>query len=131
MEKCKIINTGEINGALLAYLGDAQIELIVRKKLVMRGGKLGSLNTEADALVSAKAQCRALEKLLPLFTEEEEAVFRRGKNVHVNSIPKSVTPAEYRKATGLEAVFGFLCLKGDEERLNFLADAGFSQDGAV
>ena len=125
MKDLENLNPGEINGALLAYLGDAQIELYVRKRLVLSGGKLGELNKAADGLVSAKAQCRALEKLLPLFTEAEHAVFKRGKNVHVNSVPKSAAPSEYRKATGLEAVFGYLCITGEEQRTEYLIDAGF------
>ena len=116
---------GEISGALLAYLGDAQLELEVRKRLVLQGGKLGELNKEADELVSAIGQCEALEKLLPLFTDEEAAAFRRGKNVHTNSIPKHCTPLQYRKATGLEAVFGYLALKKDTERIEYLVIKGF------
>lgn len=117
--------TGELNGALLAYLGDAQMELLVRKRLVLKGGKLGELNKQTDALVCAKAQVAALEKLMPIFTEDELAVFKRGKNIHTNSVPKSVTQLQYRKATGLEAVFGYLCLNGDTERMEHLIDQAY------
>ena len=119
------INPNELNGLLLAYLGDAQMELMVRKRLVLKGGKIGDLNKQTDALVSAKAQVSALEKLLPVFTEEETAVFKRGKNIHTNSVPKSVTQLQYRKATGLEAVFGYLCLKNDVERMEELIDIAY------
>ena len=101
------------------------MELLVRRRLVAHGGKLGELNKEADALVSAKAQVVALEKLLPVFTDEEMAVFKRGKNIHTNSVPKSVTQLQYRKATGLEAVFGYLCLKNDNERMEELIDLAY------
>ena len=114
-----------LNGLLLAYLGDAQMELMVRKRLVLKGGKIGDLNKQTDALVSAKAQVEALEKLLPVFTEEELAIFKRGKNIHTNSVPKSVTQLQYRKATGLEAVFGYLCLKNDTERMEQLIDIAY------
>ena len=114
-----------LNGQLLAFIGDAQMELLVRRRLVAHGGKLGELNKEADALVSAKAQVVALEKLLPVFTDEEMAVFKRGKNIHTNSVPKSVTQLQYRKATGLEAVFGYLCLKNDNERMEELIDLAY------
>ncbi len=117
--------TGELNGALLAYLGDAQMELLVRKRLVLKGGKLGDLNKATDALVCARAQVSALERLMPLFTEDELAIFKRGKNIHTNSVPKSVTQLQYRKATGLEAVFGYLCLKGDTERMEHLIDQAY------
>jgi ribonuclease-3 family protein len=120
-----ISNPNELNGLLLAYLGDAQMELMVRKRLVLKGGKIGDLNKQTDALVSAKAQVVALEKLLPVFTEEEMAIFKRGKNVHTNSVPKSVTQLQYRKATGLEAVFGYLCLKNDTERMEELIDIAY------
>ena len=121
-EKCI---AGEINGGLLAYIGDAQFELLVRKKLVLKKGKLGQLNKDADALVCASAQSRAANKLQSVFTEEELSVYRRGKNIHTNSVPKSVTALEYRKATGVEAVFGYLSLKGDTERMEYLLEVGF------
>lgn len=123
MSEIKI--AGEMNGALLAYLGDAQMELLIRRRLVLKGGRIGSLNKEADGLVSAKAQTLALQRLMPIFTEDELEIFRRGKNVHTSSTPKSVTKTEYRKATGLEAVFGYLCLKGDTERMEELIDIAY------
>ena len=123
MEKPNVAN--ELNGALLAYLGDAQMELLVRKRLVLQGGRLGDLNKQTDALVCAKAQVQALEKLMGEFTEQELAVFKRGKNIHTNSVPKSVTQLEYRKATGLEAVFGYLCLCGDSERMERLIEIAY------
>ncbi len=116
---------GEMNGSLLAYLGDAQMELLIRRRLVLKGGRIGSINKAADGLVSAKAQTLALQRLMPVFTEDELAIFRRGKNVHTGSVPKSVTPTEYRKATGLEAVFGYLCLKGDTERMEELINIAY------
>lgn len=118
-------NAGQISGALLAYLGDAALELAVRKKLISQGGTLGQLNKVADKLVSAEGQCAALDILTPLFTEEEAAAFRRGKNIHTNSIPKHCTALQYRKATGLEAVFGYLSVKNDLERIDFLVSKGF------
>ncbi len=122
---------GELSGALLAYLGDAQIELIIRKELVLNGGKLGVLNAKADSMVSAKAQSRVADALMALFTEEEKLVYGRGKNIHTNNIPKSVTALEYRKATGLEAVFGYLCVTGDVKRMEYLAKVGFFGNDGV
>ena len=115
----------EINGALLAYLGDAVIERLVRKRLILSGGKLGELNKIADRLVRAGYQSGAADRILPDLTEEEANVFRRGKNIYTNSIPKSATASEYRKATGLEAVFGYLDLKGDTERIEALISKAF------
>jgi len=116
---------GEMNGLLLAYLGDAQIELLVRKRLVTAGGKIGELNKKADQMVSAKAQCEALDKILPHLSEEETAIFKRGKNVHVNSFPKSCTLQQYLRATGFEAVFGYLALTGDTERMDYLLQIAY------
>ena len=61
-------------------------------------------------------------------TDEELSAYKRGKTIHTNSIPKSATALEYRKATGLEAVFGYLCLKGDTERMEFLLEKGFFEE---
>ena len=69
-------------------------------------------------MVQAKAQAKFADKLLPILTEEEKAYYRRGKNSHVHAVPKSCTPAEYAKATGLEALFGALYLLGRTERIN-------------
>ena len=117
--------SGEINGGLLAYLGDAVIERLVRKKLILDGGKLGELNKVADGLVRAGFQSKAGERILPLLTEDELNVYRRGKNFHFNSVPKGATQNEYKKATALEALFGYLDIKGETERIDFLISEAF------
>jgi ribonuclease-3 family protein len=116
---------GEINGALLAYLGDAVIERLVRKRLVQEGGKLGEINKAADSLVRAASQSRAGEKILPLLTEEEQCAYRRGKNFHTSNTPKGASQSEYKKATALEALFGYLDLKGETERIELLINEAF------
>ena len=116
---------GEINGGLLAYLGDAVIERLVRKRLILDGGRLGELNKVADSLVRAGYQSKAGEKILPLLTEEELSAYRRGKNFHTGNTPKGATPSEYKKATALEALFGYLDLKGETERIEFLFNEAF------
>ena len=80
-------------------------------------------------MVRAGSQCKAADRLQSVFTEEELSVYKRGKNIHTNSIPKNATALEYRKATGLEAVFGYLCLKGDTERMEYLLERGFFDEG--
>lgn len=112
---------------MLAYLGDAVWELFVRERLFF---SVPSGNSEANRLalgyVTAAAQVKALEKIEPLFTEEEGDVFRRGKNTKTNNTPKSVTRYEYRLATGLEAVFGYNYLSGLHERNRELFEAAFN-----
>lgn len=120
------MNTGEMNGATLAYLGDAVLELLVRRSLIERGiGGVGEMNGAADAMVRAGAQSAAMEKLLPLLTEEELAVYKRGRNSHPRTVPKSASVAEYRRASGMEALFGYLYLEGRHERLGELLRAAY------
>ena len=105
----------------LAHMGDCVFEILCRGYLCARGGKnVGNLHRDTINLVKAQSQAKFVDKLLPLLTEEELAYYRRGKNAHVHAVPKSCTPAEYAKATGLEALFGALYLAGQTERLNAL-----------
>ena len=115
------MNIGELSGAKLAYLGDAVIELLVRRMLLEKGeGDVGAMNREADSYVRATAQSLAMDKILPLLSEEELAIFKRGRNTHAHTVPKSAKMSDYRKATGMEALFAALYLEGKEERLNQL-----------
>lgn len=105
----------------LAHIGDGVFELLCRSYLCAKGGKnVGNLHKDTVQLVKAPSQARFAEKLLPELTEEEQAYYRRGKNAHVHAVPKGATPAEYAKATGLEALFGALYLSGQTDRLNEL-----------
>ncbi|MBQ9783614.1 MAG: ribonuclease III [Clostridia bacterium] len=107
--------------ASLAYLGDCVLELCVRQHLVRQGlSSSATLNKQALAFVRATAQANAMKNLLPHLTEEEEAVFRRGRNIGHTNTPKSATVAEYRAATGMEALFGWLHLAGRQERIGEL-----------
>ncbi len=102
---------------MLAYLGDAVWELLVRERLfetVPQGNT--AANKLALGFVTALAQSEALERLAPHFTEEEAGVYRRGKNAKTHNTPKSVSAYEYHKATGLEAVFGYNYIMGRQER---------------
>ena len=118
MEKRQI---DAISNLGLAHVGDAVFELLCRSHLCARGGKnVGNLHRDTVAMVKAPAQARFVENLLPHLTEEELAYYRRGKNAHVHAVPKGATPAEYAKATGLEALFGALYLSGQTDRLNEL-----------
>ncbi len=106
-----------LNGATLAYLGDAALEVLVRRYLVglgiADGGKLSGL---ALLFVRATAQSAAMDRLEGYMTEDEEYIYKRGRNANGISIPKSASAKEYRRATGMEALFGYLDLCGMEER---------------
>ena len=105
----------------LAHMGDCVFEILCRGWLCARGGKnVGNLHKDTINMVKASSQAKFMDKLLPLLNEEELAYYRRGKNSHVHAVPKSCTPAEYAKATGLEALFGALYLAGQTDRLNQL-----------
>ena len=105
----------------LAHMGDCVYEILCRAYLCAHGGKkVSQLHQETIRMVKATAQAKFADQMLPLLTEEELAYYRRGKNAHVHAVPKSCTPAEYAKATGLEALFGALYLAGQTDRLNEL-----------
>ncbi len=105
----------------LAHIGDGVYELMCRSYLCARGNRtVKNLHRDSVALVKAPTQAKFADKLLPVLTEEELAYYRRGKNAHSHAAPKSATPQEYAKATGLETLFGALYLAGRTERLNQL-----------
>ena len=105
----------------LAHIGDGVYELLCRSYLCARGKHtVGNLHKDTVQLVKAPTQAKLVDKLLPHLTEEELSYYRRGKNAHVHAVPKGATPAEYSKATGLEALFGALYLSGQTERINQL-----------
>ena len=106
------------SSAQLAYLGDAVLEVLVRRHLVLINSPHPS--ETALAYVTAAAQSDALERILPHLNEEEEAIYRRARNsVHAN-VPKRATVAQYRRATGFEALFAYLYLAGDTDRMDVL-----------
>ena len=108
----------------LAHMGDCVFEILCRGWLCAKGGKnVGKLHRDTSRILNANAQSAFVDKLLPHLTEEELSYYRRGKNAHVHAVPKSCTPADYAKATGLEALFGALWLSGQTERLNQLFKA--------
>lgn len=111
----------EISTPALAYLGDCVIELCVRHHLVETGLSTSAhLNEAALGYVRASAQAEAVKRILPLLSEEEEAYFRRGRNLGHSSVPKHATVSDYRTATGMEVLFGFLHVTGSEERIREL-----------
>ncbi|MBR2025159.1 MAG: ribonuclease III [Clostridia bacterium] len=107
-----------VSASALAYLGDSVLECLIREKLILKGyEKSGKLNTEALKYVTAVNQAKAFENIENLLTEKETEIFRRGKNSSHLNIPKSASPKEYKTATGFEAIFGYLKLCKNEERI--------------
>lgn len=105
----------------LAHVGDAVYELLVRSRLCMENHTaVTQLHRLTVSQVNAVAQAQAAEKILPLLTEEERSVYKRGRNAKVNSVPHHAEIAQYHAATGLEALFGWLYLQGRKERLEEL-----------
>lgn len=111
----------QISNLGLAHVGDGVYELLCRSHLCKKGDlTVLKLHRDTVALVKAPTQAKFADKLKPHLTEEELAYFRRGKNSHTHATPKSATPQEYAKATGLETLFGALYLLGRTDRLGEL-----------
>ncbi len=107
----------------LAHIGDGVYELLVRTMLCAQGhSAVQQLHKLTVAKVNAPAQAAAVKKILPSLNDEELAVYKRGRNAKVNSIPQRASETEYHAATGLEALFGWLYLRGRRERISELFD---------
>ena len=117
------------SSAALAYLGDAVLELQVRTRLLNLGYTSSKkLNTHALEYVRAGAQARAMERILPVLTEEENAVFHRGRNAGHGQHPKGATVGEYRNATGMEALFGYLYMMKNDTRVSELFEMAYPME---
>ncbi|MCF0122797.1 MAG: ribonuclease III [Ruminiclostridium sp.] len=119
-DKQELLNLSNLG---LAYLGDAVFEVMVRSWLCLHG-KLtsGSLHRAALDYVAAPRQAALLEKILPILTEEEARIYKRGRNANPHSHARGATRREYQIATGLETLFGWLYIRGNTQRLNELFD---------
>lgn len=115
------VNLNELSPLTLAFIGDGVYDLLVREQLVCEANRpVGALNNEKIKTVCCTAQAKIAKELLKSLTEEETDVFKRGKNAHAMTVPKNAKKIDYHMATGLEALFGYLYLKGDLERLREL-----------
>ncbi len=113
----------------LAHIGDAVYELLTRTRLCGMGvTKVSELHRMTVATVNAPAQAEAAQRILPKLTEEEAAIYRRGRNTKVNSVPQKADIAQYHAATGLEALFGWLYLLGRLDRIGELYAAGTGEE---
>ena len=112
-----------LNPQVLAFVGDSVYTLILRTHFCKTSpAKSGKLHIFCNQYVSAPAQSTHLDLLLPLFTEHEHDIMRRGRNTHVHSIAKNANVEEYKKATAFEAVFGYLYLTGQYDRIYQFVD---------
>ena len=113
----------------LAHMGDCVYELLCRAYLCARGEKkVDRLHAQTIRMVRASAQAQFADRMLAHLSEEELAYYRRGKNAHVHAVPKGATPAEYARATGVEALFGALFLLGRKERANEIFNLVMEED---
>lgn len=127
----KVSEIGSLN---LAYLGDSVYELFLREDAVKNhSGSVNALNKRTGEFTKAVTQAKIADILTGkddeecFLTDEEVAVFKRGRNAKGASIPKSATPSEYRKATGLEALMGYLYLMGQKDRIEQIINYGIAK----
>ena len=120
----------EMNPLVLAYIGDSVQMLYVRTRTAVESGcKAGVLHKAVSQEVKAHSQAVAAEKVLPVLTPEEEGIYRRAKNSHTNNIAKNATSSDYRKASGYEALIGYLYITGQRERLAELISKAAQNNG--
>lgn len=111
----------------LSFIGDSVYELQIRLRTLEKGNRRAAkLNSEKVSKVNAKAQAEIMGKISVLLTEEEKSVYRRGKNAKQRSTAKNQSIADYHKASGFEALMGYLYLKGEDDRIALLIDTGLS-----
>lgn len=113
----------------LAYIGDGIYELMVRTHMMLKGNMpVQRLHKLTVSYVCASAQAKAFDLLMPILNEDETAIYKRGRNANGSHIPKNGNPADYRKATGFEALFGYLYLSDELGRLEEFVNIIFSTD---
>ena len=118
---------------VLAYMGDAVYELYVRSRIICEHGDMPprKLHLEAIKHVKAEAQSNSMLKLEPILTEDELTIYKRGRNTKSATVPKNADVAQYRRATGLEALFGYLYISKQSERLDMLMKIAYEHSKAT
>ena len=120
-----LLNLNEYSPLVLAYLGDWVIELAARERLVKSGNiPPEQLHSKSLLFVTASKQSKAVENILPLLTEAETDIYKRGRNTK-SRVPKSASVTDYRRATGMECLFGYLYLSENKPRIKELFDIAF------
>ena len=119
----KDVDVRTVSPLALAFVGDGVYEMMVRERLVCLANRPPrELHREAVKLVRAEAQAEAMERLMPILTEKEQAVYKRGRNAHT-----ARNSDDYHRATGLETLFGYLYLSGDIARVRELFDIAMGE----
>ena len=122
----KEVNPDSLSPLNLAFIGDCVYEMFVRENIVLSANRpVKDLHRESVKFVCAKAQTEAYFKIKDLLTEKEEAVFKRGRNAKSATVPKNADVSEYRRATGFEALIGYLYLKNDTDRLLYIMNKAY------
>ena len=117
----KNVDVSSLSPLTLAFVGDTVFDLLTRCELVCEANRpVNALHNMASKRVCAAAQAEAIKRIMPLLTEDETAVFKRGRNTRVGSKAKNASSSDYHYATGLESLFGWLWLKGETDRLRYL-----------
>jgi len=126
LQKEEIPKLNTLSPLALAFLGDSVYEMFVRTKILSGGNRpANELHKIAVGYVKAKAQANAAHKILDMLTDDELTIYKRGRNTNIHTVPKNADMADYRHATALETLIGYLYLKGEEERLKKILNAAF------
>lgn len=117
----KMVDIRQYSPLSLAYMGDCIFDLCVREYLLKQANMpANKLHQKSKALVNATSQSKMYKSLIDMVSEEEKAILKRGRNANSNTKAKNATMIDYKNATGLEALFGYLYLKGEQQRINEL-----------
>lgn len=126
LKKEEIPEINTLSPLTLAFLGDSVYEMFIRTKILSGGNRpANELHKIAVGYVKAKAQSNAAHKIFDMLTEEELTIYKRGRNTNIHTVPKNADMADYRHATALETLIGYLYLKGENERLLQLLNVAF------
>ena len=127
---CEPVDVRTYSPLTLAFIGDCVFDLIIRTVVVERGNRAANgLHKTKSAIVKAQTQAEMIELLLPELTAEEESVYRRGRNAKSYTTAKNASIGDYRKATGFEALIGYLYLQDDMDRVLYLVKKGLQEKG--
>ena len=127
---CEPVDVRTYSPLTLAFIGDCVFDLIIRTVVIERGNRAANgLHKTKSAIVKAQTQAEMIELLLPELTAEENSVYRRGRNAKSYTTAKNASVGDYRKATGFEALIGYLYLQDDMDRVLYLVKKGLQDKG--